>query len=48
MLFVKNPHNIHRKTLALKSPLKVARREACNFIKRDSNVDTFLWMLQNF
>ena len=28
----KKPENIHRKTLALKSPLKVARREACNFI----------------
>ena len=41
--------NIHWKTLVLKSLFnKVERHETCNFIKRDSKMDVFLWMLQNF
>ena len=41
--------NIHGKTPVLKFLLnKAAAYKACNFIKRDSNTDVFLWILRNF
>ena len=44
-----NFFNIHRKTPVLESLFNnIAGLQACNFIKRDSNTDAFLWILRNF